>query len=178
MIVTKDSLYVFEMPENHEHHFEIDVLEGLTKKDGGELRAGPFGTMDLADPHNADILDKDNGWAAANSWIRLNDRVAWNFLLKGKPIWDQIETITSGTSFFDDTGTSWHRWLVLKWPEKLPPHFIWNPKAGFIRELLRRFDMGREHAAHAGQHFADVGNAEIDKDRQLIHMTQMGGLDI
>jgi hypothetical protein len=173
MKVNENTLYVFTLPEDHRHRFVVGRKDDPIAKEGAKIVAGPFGVMNL---RNEPITD--NGWDAANTWIRLNDRVAWNFLLNNDYIWDQIETIVDGCSFFDDMRTSWHRWIVIKWPETLPEHYVHNPNELFTEELLSRFGLTKVHATHAGQPFADIGHIEVDRNRQLIHMTQMGGLDI
>jgi len=174
MPLTGKELYVYKMPEVQKHRYYIGQMEDpFAKECKAIIVAGPFATMDLSEPPIT-----DNGWDIACTWIKLNDRVAFNFYLGRYPVWDQIEEIVSGVSYFDDMRTSWHSWAVIKWPEKLPEYYVHSPNQLFVEELLSKYGMERDHASHAGQAFADVGHVEVDKNRQLIHMTQMGGLDI
>lgn len=172
MRVTKNTLYVYRLPENHKYRFVVGVKDQKDIVDeGGQIVAGPFGTFFGEDPIT------DNGWEAANKWISLHDDVAWNYVWKGKLIWDQIETVVEGVSFFDDMGTSWYRWLVIKWPKKLPNYYVVNPNENFTEMILSKFSMERSYSG-PGQAFTDYGSIMIDRDLQYILLTQRGGLDI
>lgn len=175
MKVTKNTLYVYKLPHPERHRYYVGTLDDpFAKEFRPELKpvAGPFGRhFDEGGIH-------DNGWEKANKWISLNDRVAHNFILNGKPIWDQIETVTEGVATFSSFDESWHSWKVVKWPEKLPESFPYELNEEFADNLIMRFGLNRYMSYIPGQRFADRGNIAIDKDRQLILLTQMGGLDI
>lgn len=173
MKVTKNSLYVYKLPDGERHRFYIATLDDpYAKECKAECVAGPFGVM------FGNITNADNGWEDANTWIRLNDRVAHNFILNGKPIWNQIETIVEGVSTFSSFDESWHSWIVVKWPEKLPENFPYQLNEEFADNLIMKFSLNHYTSYIPGQRFADRGHIQIDKDRQLILLTQMGGLDI
>lgn len=174
MKVNKNTLYVYKLPNSERHRFYIATSDDpYAKECNAKCVAGPFGTMSLLEEPI-----KDNGWEAASKWISLNDRVAHNFILNDKPIWDQIETIIEGVSTFSSFDESWHSWIVVKWPEKLPESFPYELNEEFADNLIMKFGLNHHASYIPGQRFADRGHIQIDKDRQLILLTQMGGLDI
>ena len=164
--------YVFKMPARHEHRFEIDILNGPTSQDGGEVVAGPFGTMNPDDRYN------DNGWQAANMWLHLNDRLHPQFMLNNHKIYDLVEDVAEIVSYFDDMGTSWFRIVICKWPEKLPKEYVVNPNRGFAQTLFEKYGMSHYQSGIPGRAFADYPNITVDKNCQLIMLSHMGGLDI
>ena len=151
MKVTKNTLYVYKLPHPERHRYYVGTLDDpFAKEFRPELKP----------------------------WISLNDRVAHNFILNDKPIWDQIETVTEGVGTFSSFDESWHSWKVVKWPEKLPESFPYELNEEFADNLIMKFGLNRYMSYIPGQRFADRGNIAIDKDRQLILLTQMGGLDV